>query len=306
MILSDLLGAVARHGRLCLVLGLLAGLALPSLAAALRPWLGELVALLLFLTAFRVGHREALGSLRDLPRVLTIVGVLQLAAPLIAGSALAWAGLLNHPFALAVVLMLAAPSVSGAPNFLIMTGGNPAHAMRILVVGTALFPLTVLPVLWLLPASDGAVALAAAGRLILVILLAVCAGFAARAWVAPVLKDAVRSNLDGVTAIALAVIVIGLMSAIGPLARSDPARLLLWLGAVIAVNFGLQIASYGLLRRVRPKELAAISIISGNRNIALFLIALPEEMMAPLLIFIGCYQVPMYLTPVLLKRLHRD
>jgi hypothetical protein len=55
-----------RHGRFCLVAGLLAGLLLPELAAVLRPWLPEFVAALLFITALRIGPRAALGNLRDL------------------------------------------------------------------------------------------------------------------------------------------------------------------------------------------------------------------------------------------------
>ena len=44
----------------------------------------------------------------------------------------------------------------------------------------------------------------------------------------------------------------------------------------------------------------------GNRWIvvALFLVALPQATTDPLLIFIGCYQIPMYLTPVLLGRFY--
>ena len=55
------LAFVARHGRAALVLGLVAGLLLPDLARLLRPWLPQMVAGLLFLTAFRIGARAALG-----------------------------------------------------------------------------------------------------------------------------------------------------------------------------------------------------------------------------------------------------
>jgi ACR3 family arsenite transporter len=34
----------------------------------------------------------------------------------------------------------------------------------------------------------------------------------------------------------------------------------------------------------------------------LFLVALPETVTAPLLVFIGCYQIPMYLTPLVTGR----
>jgi ACR3 family arsenite transporter len=46
------------------------------------------------------------------------------------------------------------------------------------------------------------------------------------------------------------------------------------------------------------------AIIAGNRNVGLFLAALPAAQTDPLLLFIGCYQIPMYLTPLLLGRLY--
>ncbi|KMK67760.1 hypothetical protein IMCC21224_112634 [Puniceibacterium sp. IMCC21224] len=289
------------------MLGLLAGLALPELAAAMRPWLPHLVALLLFMTALRVGARAALGGLGQARVSLGFVLVLQVALPLLALGILAALDLLAWPLATAVVLMLAAPSVTGSPNFAIMTGHDPAPAMRLLVLGTALFPLTALPVLWLLPQLGGIeAAVQAALRLIVVTLAAVALGFAARRWLLPHPSDAQSRALDGANALALAVIVVGLMSAIGPLARSDPQRLAWWMAAVVAVNFGLQIAGFVVLRRLPGLRswTVPVSIIAGNRNIALFLIALPPDVTAPLLIFIGCYQVPMYLTPILLKKLH--
>ena len=300
-----LLHLAARFGRACLVLGLVAGLALPGVAAALKPWLGELVAALLFLTAVRVGPRAALGGIGLLRRSLGMVVVLQLAAPLLALAVVTILGISGAGFAMAVVLVLAAPSITGSPNFAIMTGHDPAPAMRLLVLGTVLFPLTALPVLWGLPGVAGiGEVLGASQRLIVVILGAVGAGFFLRRVWLPDLGEVGRTRLDGLAAIFLGVVVVGLMAAIGPLARSDPGQLAGWLAGAFAVNWGLQIFTFGLLRRRTMPELVPVSIIAGNRNIALFLIALPEAVMDPLLVFIGCYQIPMYLTPVLLKRLY--
>ena len=109
----------------------------------------------------------------------------------------------------------------------------------------------------------------------------------------------------GLHEIAMAIVVIGLMSAVGPAVRERPADLALALGAAFAGNFGLQIAAATILRRTAPERFVApLSIIAGNRNIALFLTALPAAVTDPLLLFIGCYQVPMYLTPILLRRLY--
>ena len=60
------LGWFGRQGRFCLIAGLVVGLAAPALAEWLRPWIGTLVAVLLFITSLRVGARNAFGSLSDI------------------------------------------------------------------------------------------------------------------------------------------------------------------------------------------------------------------------------------------------
>ncbi|MEL6516245.1 MAG: hypothetical protein AAFQ39_00915 [Pseudomonadota bacterium] len=290
---------LGQRGRACLIAGLVAGLALPDVAQALRPWIGPLIALLLVVTGIRVGAKAAFGNLGDLRPTLTRIALFQMALPLAALGLFATTGLLTLPLALAVALMLAAPSVTGAPNFAIMVGHDPAPGMRILVLGTALFPLTALPVLIVLnPGGAGALgALNLSLGLLLAILASVGTGFAIRR-LRPTLGSA-QATLDGIAALLLAIVVVGLMSAIGPLLRTDPGTLALWLAAALAVNFGLVLAT---LLATRSKDIAT-AIYAGNRNIALFLIVLPEGVAAPLMIFIGCYQIPMYLTPVLLARL---
>ncbi len=105
--------------------GLLAGVTLPGLAQTLRPWLPELIALLLFVSALRIGPKAAVGSLGDIRQSVTLALIYQLAAPLLALALLTLAGLADTPAGLVIVLVLAAPSVTGAPNFTIMMGRDP-------------------------------------------------------------------------------------------------------------------------------------------------------------------------------------
>ncbi len=297
------LGFAARHGRWCLVLGLIAGLSLPQLATILTPFLPEMIALLLFLAALRIGPRTTIGSLRDVRRTLGTVVIYQLVAPLIALTAALALGLASTAAGLALVLVLAAPSVTGAANFTILMGGAPAAPMRILLVGTAIFPLTVIPVLWLLPVvpTFGGV-IESALRLLMVIFSAVGIAFAFRHWVWPEMADRHRAALDGASAILLGVVVIGLMSAVGPAISDEPWRFVQWLSFAFLINFGLQLLSASLMPVASPEDRAGTALVAGNRNIALFLVALPAEVMADILLFIGCYQVPMYLTPILMRR----
>ncbi len=300
------LAFVARHGRAALVLGLCAGLLLPDVAMALRPWIPQLVALLLFLTAFRIGARAALGGLADGVSSLRAVLGLQLALPLMALMLFWLAGVETTPAAIAILLMLSAPSVTGSPNITLLLEHAPEPAFRVLVLGTALMPLTIIPV-FLLAAGLGGLeeVIWAALRLIGAIGLTVAAAFALRRITLPDLHPDQAKALDGFTTLALAVIVIGLMSALGPALQSAPWTVAKWMALVLVANLGLQVLTYHvLIWRGHTKVAVPYAVVSGNRNFALFLIALPASTTDPLLIFLGCYQVPMYLTPVIMRRIY--
>ncbi|GGX59724.1 hypothetical protein GCM10007385_31180 [Tateyamaria omphalii] len=285
--------------------GLAVGLVLPELAQFLRPWVGPLVALLLFVTGIRIGARKAFGSLGELAPALVRIGILQTGLPLCVAAVLHHAEMLQHPLAIAVTLMLAAPSLTGAPNFAIMMGRDPVPGMRLLVLSTALFPLTAIPVLLILdPTGSGPIgALSLSLELLLTILGAVGLGFAVRHLGAGLEAPATHNVLDGIAALLLAVVVVGLMSAVGPLFRTAPMELLLWLMVALLINFTLVAATLFAGAWAQIQFTLSTAIYAGNRNIALFLIALPDTVAAPLMIFVGCYQVPMYLTPILMSRL---
>jgi arsenite transporter len=307
--MTALLAQAARHGRLLLVLGLLAGIALPDLALAMKPWLQELVALLLFLAALRVGPERLGGGLRAGQRTLGLILTYQVALPLLATLLCLWLGVTQHPLAMAAILMLSASSISGSPNLAILSGADPAPAFRLLIFGTALLPLTVIPVFHLMPGFGAGVAvLWSAARLLAVIAVAALAAYALRKSGLVRGDPATLTALDGLSAIAMAVIVVGLMSAVGPALLDNPAGLLGWLAFACALNFGAQITAALILRHsplpapdLPATDLPALSIVAGNRNIALFLVALPPQVTDPLLIFIGCYQIPMYTTPLVLR-----
>ena len=131
------LGHIARHGRIGLVLGLLAGVLLPDVALMLRPWLPEMIGLLLFLTALRIGATQAVGSIGALGQSAKIVLVYQVVLPVLAFGAFWLFGLAATPVALIVVLALSAPPITGSPNFTLLLGHDPAPALRLLVLGMA-------------------------------------------------------------------------------------------------------------------------------------------------------------------------
>ena len=301
------LGWCAAKGRYLLVAGLLTGMFFETLAQALKAHIPEMAICLLFFAAFRVGPKAAFGALKDFRQAILFVILFQVLVPVFLFGVfnfVGWIGILPA----GIALLCAGASVSASPHLAVMTGHSPAPALRLLVLGTALLPLTITPILWLLPQfGDASAVIAASANLFLVIAFSTALAFSLRYFVFQVLSEKATRSVDGASAIFLYMIVVGLMTAVGPALWQDFPLFLKTLAAAFAVNFGLQIFFFFILNTEGLSEKRVpFSIVSGNRNMALFLTALPVAVTDPLLLFIGCYQIPMYLTPMLLGRLYKN
>ncbi len=136
----------------------------------------------------------------------------------------------------------------------------------------------------------------------MLIVLAGAAAFCVRAFIPK--KHEVRAGgiIDGISAIAMAIVVIGLMSKVGPALWGKTGGFLIVLAYVFLLNFGVQIVVALVMRSRGRGELApSMGVLAGNRNVALFLAVLPAETSGRLLLFVGCYQIPIYLTAILLR-----
>lgn len=297
------LAACGRRGRVLLVaglaLGLIGGVIAPQAVAALRPTIAPIVIALLFLAVLRLGSDGVRAGLNGVRAAVGIVLVSQLVLPLaavIGFQLLGWHGAV----ALGFVLVLSAAPITGSPNLTILANGDPVPALRQLVLGTLLLPVTVLPIFMLSPALGSPLAVTlVVGKLLLIILLAGGLALFLRRFIAGTADEI--AAIDGLAALLLAVAVIALMGAAG-------ATLLTWhgwalLALIMAVDFGLQIIAAWISKR-RGGDPVAQGIVAGNRNLALFLGVLPAVLVEDLLPFIGLYQIPMYLTPVVMPRIY--
>lgn len=282
--------------------GLAIGLAAPALAESMRPAIGPIVVILLFLAVLRIGPAGLQFGRAALFRASLWALAMQLALPLVVALPLATLGLLQGSFALGAVLFLCAAPLTGAVHFAVMAGGDPAPALRQTVVGTALLPVTVVPIFALAPALGGATEVMAA---VLWLLAVIGAAGGLALWIGS--RELVRgrpqvtTTIDAIAAVLLAAVVVGIMSAVGETLRDDPA--MFWRAMIFAcaISFGLQGLTLLVLRAGTDRP--ALAVVAGNRNVALFLSVLPAPTADELLLLIGCFQVPMYLTPLVLPRL---
>jgi hypothetical protein len=306
-VMTTVLVWCASYGRAFLIVGLLVGLFIPDMASILKAYIPHMAVALLFLAAFRVGPQAAFGALFELRFSVVVVLLFQIGIPFgfwLLFGALGW----NSILASTIVLLSAGASVSASPHLTLMCGHDPAPALRLLVLGTALLPLTIVPVLWMLPQFGNAWSvILPASKLLAVIGISALVAFSLRYFMFDNAKPETLRAVDGLSSIFLLLIVIGLMAAVGPALKADHSLFFTTLAAAFAVNFGLQLIFYFMFGGRRfSKERVSLAIVSGNRNMALFLTAFPVSVSEPMLLFIGCYQIPMYLTPILLRRLYRS
>ncbi|ASJ72220.1 hypothetical protein [Granulosicoccus antarcticus] len=302
--MSQFFAFLGRHARWVLPGGLLAGLLLPWAAEPLRQGIPGFIALLLFLAVLRIlPDAAAAASLRSrVAWIGTLLRVLlaQLALPIVVFFILSLSGV-PRLWVLAATLVAAAPPISGSPNLVLLLRGDAALAMRWLMLGTVVLPLSSLPVLYLLHPGQSATTMLAPALVLLVMIGS--SVLLASVIIRQVRRGRIHLNhevLDGISALTLALMVIGLMSALHAPANDwlDIAQMLL---LAVAINVGFQclgVAGASAMRQTAARKIGT-GVVYGNRNIALFLAALPAAQMEPLLLFIACYQVPMYLTPLI-------
>ncbi len=304
-----ILDTIAARARLVLpvglVLGILGGLVAPDLAPALQGLVAPVVVALLFLGVLRLGPEGVRAGLYGWRGGVIAVLALQLALPVAAvlgGQAIGLGGVVLA----GVVLVLAAAPITGSPNLAILSGASGAVALRQLVLGTALLPLTALPAFLLMP-GWGAPQEVVVIVLRLLVLIGLAGGLGLWLRHRGIVGGDPRSlrAIDGLATLLLAVIVIALMGAVGPALLSGSGAWIM-LAGVLALGFGLQAGVLVVMHKRAPLvEVASLSQAAGNRNIALFLGVLPASVAADLFVFIGLYQIPMYLTPLVMGWVYR-
>lgn len=296
-----------RYAKWVLVSGLALAVLIPSLADLLSGYLTPLICAIMFLGALRL-RTDQFSMLWDRPReTFAHVLVLQVGLPCIALLIFWLTNTHNMVLAQVTILLLTAPVIMSSPNMAAIMKLDVATSMRFLVWSTTLLPLTSLPFLtFLFGANSVANVIASELRLIAIILVAGGLGIALRFAVFRHATVQTEARLDGLSALALAIFVLALMPAITTQLTSEPRQMVVLLTFAFSVNFGLQFLAFWALKLNQPARVSgAFALAYGNRNLALFFAALTAEQTSQFLAFLAVYQIPMYLTPMLLTAFYR-
>lgn len=305
MIVS-LFGWFGKQAKWVLAVGLLCGALLPGLAQWLSHWVVPLILLITFTGVLRLSPSEMAQVFRRPGPAVIYVVLAQVAAPFVLWLALTGLGLAQTTAAIGALVVLSAPAIVSSSNIAGILGLDAALAMRVAVWTTCLVPITSLPLLYLIfGAAELGLVAQTAGRLALIILCAGGLGCLVRVYGLKNITPEGSGALDGLSALSLGIFVVALMPALNGTFVAAPVTLLGWVAFAFALNFGTQIIiRRGLMAHMAPPSGGSLALTAGNRNFALLFAALPAEETAQLLPFLAAYQLPMFLTPLLLRGLY--
>lgn len=264
------------------------------------------VALLMTLVLLRIDPTQILAWVRRPWLVAGLSAWVLLACPLIAYGATRVAGL-DGPLGAGLVLMAASCAATTAPAFARLNGLDAEISLLVALVTTALVPFTAPPLALGLLGIDLAISVPGLMlRLGLVVGLPALAAVALRRLLGPARLARAGRSVDGLTVLVLVVFAFGVMDGVQARLLAEPLWVLGGMALALAGNLGLNALTALLLWPGGVRLALAAGLLAGNRNQALFLAVLPAAADPGVLLFFALGQVPMFLSPFLLRRAYRQ
>jgi BASS family bile acid:Na+ symporter len=300
----SLLAFIGRHSAAAFGLSIFLGLALPQLAAALRPFIPISIfcfIVLSFARANMAGIRLVWSRPGRLGIALLWSTLVPPAIGFLAIQALGGA-LLDPGIRLAIALMAAAPPLMASPVFAAVLGFENSLALSILVLGMIATPLTAPAFASILAGAHVPLEpLELAIRLAVFIGGGILVGIAVRHVVGTVRLSSAKHELDGFNVVLFFLFAIAAMDGVIVATLEDPAMIAgFFVLSTLLAAIGF-FASYLAMRPFGFNDQFSYSIGIGLRNMGLLIAPIISLVPKTTFLYFAIAQVPIYLAPILLK-----
>ncbi|KWV57513.1 hypothetical protein AS156_37940 [Bradyrhizobium macuxiense] len=285
------------RGPTLLAIGVLAGLAFPALADAVRPLMAAAIFVLVLGTFLQVDGEAFRRALRRPLVWLLLPAAAMLACPLAVGFAARAAGFQAELF-VALALSVCAPPSSGTAAVARMLGFDATVPLAVTLLSMALAPITV-P---LIAAGFTGLALdplALAARLALLVGGAGAVALLLRQKAGTLLVKHSRS-IDALVLASLLLFAVATMAGVRAQIETQPVAAFTCVGLAFACNVALQVLG-ALLTPGSLAERLTIGLILGNRNVGLVWSAMGAAVSPTTALFFAATQFPIYMTPRLIE-----
>ncbi len=301
MIVARLLALLDRQARWALPAGVFVGIALPALAALMRPLLTLAVIGTLTAALLRLDWSQMAAAARRPALPVLFAAWLLVLSPLLVWAVTGAFGL-DEDLRRVLVLQSAAPPIGSAAVFALILGLDGVGAVIGTVATTMLLPLTLTPIVGAL-LSDGGLQVDLAaffGRVTLLVALPFLLAALLRGMLGTARLERHGELLGGLNVVLLVVFAIAVMDGVTERLLRDPGFIALLLFAACAVTFVMHVAGWLLFRRAGVATAYTCALMSGNRNVGLMLVITAGTAGETFSLYTGIAQIPMYFAPLAL------
>jgi bile acid:Na+ symporter, BASS family len=303
--LTRFLAWSARHGSILLAVWIFGGLLFPPLAHALVWFVTPNVVLLVTMVLLRVDVSAAVFHLRRPGRLVAIVAFYLIAAPMLMAGLLHVIPMDDGVRAAVIISSTGAAGTSGAA-FARLVGLDPELTLIATLAGIFIVPFTGPPLSFWLAGFDLHIGLGAFMlRLALAVGVPLLLSLVIRRVVGKERLEPLGPALDG--ALVWLVVLYGFAVMDGMQAKllADPWWMAQAIFAAFAANYGLNLLTTLVFLGIGLRSAASAGLMSGNRNMALYLAVLPSGADHRIALFFGLAQIPLFLSPFLLRPVYR-
>jgi BASS family bile acid:Na+ symporter len=297
---------LGRHASPIFFVGVFAGVALPPLAALLKPLILPAILLPFVAALLKLEPNGLYRQARQPGLVFGLIAWSLVGAPIVVALTAARLPPSDPGLAALLVTTAACAPLMATPALAMLLRLDVTLALLVVVPATALMPFTVPPMaLWLAGLSLDVPAFDLSLRLAVLVIGSGTLALVVRHRLGPQRLEQTAPVIDGLAVLGFIVFAIGVMDGFTATAIDRPAFVLLNLAAVFALNIGLQVSTALCLLPLTSRRVALTGgLIAGNNNLGLVLASIVDAAPSTLLVFVAAAQFPIYLLPIVQRRLY--
>jgi BASS family bile acid:Na+ symporter len=296
---------LGRQGTRALAISVFCGLALPQLAAYVKPVLGETVFVLLLFSYLRTDPAAFGRHLRAPGRAIAASIWVMVVLPLVVGAALAASGMKDVLPALYTIMILqcAITPITSSAAFAALVGLDVAFSLVALIICNALSPLTTVAFSYLFLGTSLFSPIELGITLFFFFAGAAVVAYAIQRVVGQERITREKDVIDGLNVIAVFIFAIAAMESVPRNVIADPLFALELFAFVIAMSCVLIGLSVLVFWRAGLDHGLVIGLLAGFRNIGVIMAALGSTLPDLAWFYFAMSQFPIYLLPAILKPL---
>ncbi len=298
---------LGRQGTTALALSILLGIAVPQLAAYVKPYLAATVFALLLFSYLRT-NPDALRPVLRSPRLVVLAALwVMVAVPLLLGALYVWGGLREiapdlYPI---MILQSAIAPITSTVAFAALIGLDIGFSLVALIACCALSPLTTVAFSYLFLGTSLFTPFELGSKLFVFFFATGVLAFIIRRAVGQQRIEEQKDVLDGLNVIAVFIFAIAAMEPVLRNVTADPVLALKLLAVIVAIASAVIGLTALVFIRAGFDRAMVIGFLAGFRNLGVVIGALGSSLPDIAWFYFGLVQLPIFLFPALLRPLAR-